>query len=84
MKCIICDLDYDEAKSVTIYGKLPNHFNCCSSSCYEKLKARSLKSLTNQDTCGNCSVRGDWQACRNTPCVTHNSWYVTELERWVR
>ena len=39
-----------------------------------------INPLFNSDECRNCSVRGDLDKCRLTPCVYHNTWIVKELE----
>ena len=39
-----------------------------------------INTLYISDECRNCSVRGDLDKCRLTPCVYHNTWIVKELE----
>jgi hypothetical protein len=36
------------------------------------------------DICERCTVRGDLQACVNTPCAEHDSWYAREVLGWLR
>lgn len=32
------------------------------------------------DQCMNCTVRGDLDACMETPCSQHESWYAQTLK----
>lgn len=41
----------------------------------------SKQILDEKDACLHCSVRGNLNDCRNTPCNQHESWYAKQLAK---